>query len=119
MEVLRHGMDDDTAFEVEAAAIDLIRLGRGGNALHNLVAGHGLDDRGCAPPSELRARYGAEPIEIDSDDRISCSSTSCRAYRPGMTQVRLLPQRYEQVPLRPHEARRSRSDAGSGLAGDR
>lgn len=51
----RHGMDDDTAFEVEAALIDAYP------GLTNVVAGAGSGDYGVMHSREIVARYGAQP----------------------------------------------------------
>jgi len=51
----RHGMDEKTAFEVEAALIDVYP------GLCNVVAGTGSDDFGAAHAKEIIRRYSAEP----------------------------------------------------------
>jgi hypothetical protein len=51
----RHDLDELTALEVEAALIDAYP------GLTNLVAGHGVDDRGTAHADEIVRRYQAEP----------------------------------------------------------
>lgn len=51
----RHGMDDKTAFEVEAALIDAYP------GLTNIVAGTGSSDYGAMHAKEILARYRAEP----------------------------------------------------------
>lgn len=56
IEIVRHGLDDQTAFEVEAALIDILDLKIEGG---NLVAGHGL---GREPAEEIQIRYGAQPL---------------------------------------------------------
>lgn len=53
--VHRHGMDDKTAFEVEAALIDAYP------GLTNIVAGAGSSDYGAMHAKEIVARYRAEP----------------------------------------------------------
>jgi hypothetical protein len=51
----RHGMDDKTAFEIEAALIDAYP------GLTNIVAGAGSSDYGAMHAKEIIARYRAEP----------------------------------------------------------
>jgi len=51
----RHGMDDDTAFEVEAALIDAYP------GLTNIVGGAGSSDYGVMHAKEIINRYCAEP----------------------------------------------------------
>jgi len=51
----RHGMDDKTAFEVEAALIDAYP------GLTNIVGGAGSDDYGVMHAKEIVGRYAAEP----------------------------------------------------------
>jgi hypothetical protein len=51
----RHGMDDQTAFEVEAALIDAYP------GLTNIAGGTGNTDYGAMHAKEILRRYGAEP----------------------------------------------------------
>jgi hypothetical protein len=51
----RHGMDEKTAFEVEAALIDAYP------GLTNIVGGAGSNDFGAAHAEEIISRYSAEP----------------------------------------------------------
>jgi hypothetical protein len=51
----RHGLDDRTAFEVEAALIDTFP------GLTNEVGGSGSNDYGAMHAKEIIARYSAEP----------------------------------------------------------
>jgi hypothetical protein len=53
--ILRHGMDEDTAFEVEAAVIDFVGL----NALANVQGGHYSTDFGIKTVDEVVAMYQA------------------------------------------------------------
>lgn len=55
----RHGMDDKTAFEVEAALIDAYP------GLTNIVAGAGSNDRGPMHAREIVTRYAAEPAKFE------------------------------------------------------
>src|SRR2546426_4906 len=53
--IQRHGMDDKTAVEVEAALIDAYP------GLTNIVAGAGSNDYGAMHAKEIVARYCSEP----------------------------------------------------------
>lgn len=55
----RHGLDDETAHEVEAALIDAYGTGQ----LANLVGGHGTG-RGIMGVLDVKAAYGAPPADI-------------------------------------------------------
>ncbi|WP_298267323.1 hypothetical protein [Geobacter sp.] len=55
----RHGMDDDAAFEVEAALIDAYP------GLTNIVGGTGSSDYGVMHAREIINRYSAEPARFD------------------------------------------------------
>ena len=59
-EILRHGLTEKEAFEVEAAVIDFINV----ENLTNKVVGHDADNRGRMTLPGIIAAYGAEPIEI-------------------------------------------------------
>ena len=59
-EIIRHGLSEKEAFEVEAALIDFVGL----DDLSNAIAGHNMDLRGRMSVAEIIARYQAEPIEI-------------------------------------------------------
>jgi len=54
----RHGMDDKTAFEVEAALIDAY------SGLTNIMGGSGNGDYGSRHALEIIRQYTAEPAEI-------------------------------------------------------
>lgn len=70
LEILRHGMTEDEALQVESAAIDLLlRHGRfaaheGLASLSNLQRGHGAE-LGIASVEDLAARYAAKPVVIE------------------------------------------------------
>ncbi len=59
-EILRHGLSENEAFEVESAIIDFIGL----KELTNIVAGHNMDRRGRMSIAEIIATHQAEPISI-------------------------------------------------------
>jgi len=69
--IVRHGMDEDTAFEVEGALIDIFRL----EDLKNEVSGHGNRQRGLRDWKDLEIEYGAVPVTID-DPVILLKSTN-------------------------------------------
>lgn len=54
----RHGMDSDTAFEVEAALMDAYP------SVTNIMGGHGNSERGIAHANEITERYAAPNAEI-------------------------------------------------------
>ncbi len=58
--IIRHGLTEKEAFEVEAALIDFIGL----ESLTNLVQGHNSDDRGQMTAAEVIAKYEAPEVEI-------------------------------------------------------
>lgn len=59
MQFVRHGLDERTAFEVEAAVLDVI------DDLANAVGGRGTT-RGLCTADELMERYCAQPLTIDT-----------------------------------------------------
>ena len=59
--IVRHGMDEDTAFEVEGALIDVYKL----EDLKNEQNGHGNRQRGLRDWQDIEIEYGALPIEIE------------------------------------------------------
>jgi hypothetical protein len=59
-EVVRHGMTQNEALEVESTLIDYIGVRR----LSNEVAGHAMDMRGKMTTDEIIALYRAKPIKI-------------------------------------------------------
>jgi hypothetical protein len=59
--IVRHGMDQDTAFEVEGALIDAYKL----EDLHNEQNGHHNRKRGLRDWHDIEIEYGAVPVTID------------------------------------------------------
>ncbi len=59
-EILRHGLTDDQAFEVESTLIDFI----GRERLANVVSGRHADTRGRMTVNDIIAKYEAMPITI-------------------------------------------------------
>lgn len=68
IEILVHGIDEDVAFKVEAAAIDLIGI----ENLTNAQRGHHSSTYGKIEAGTLEARYSCEELSADdiSDDVI-------------------------------------------------
>ena len=64
IEILAHGLNEETALKVEAAAIDLIGI----KNLTNLQRGHESSTYGKIEVSTLEARYS--PVELEEDDII-------------------------------------------------
>jgi len=57
--VLRHGLSEDEAFEVEASVIDLLR-----GTLTNIVSGHDSDERGMMSLKDIELKYQAEEAKF-------------------------------------------------------
>jgi uncharacterized protein len=68
VEIVRHGLCEDEAYEVEAGVIDALILV--GVPLTNEVVGKGSLAKGWLPLTELRARYAAPPARFEPDDRV-------------------------------------------------
>lgn len=58
--IIRHGLTEQEAFEIEAALIDFIDI----RELTNVVGGHDSDSRGLMSITEIIAKYLAPEIEI-------------------------------------------------------
>jgi hypothetical protein len=56
--ILRHGLDEKTAFLIESVAIDLLQESQG---LDNLVSGHESNEKGITTLEDLMIKYQAEP----------------------------------------------------------
>lgn len=56
--VLRHGLDEKEAFEIESAMIDFIGM----ENLTNAVKGHHSEERGIATINEIKVNYEAEKL---------------------------------------------------------
>lgn len=59
-EIVRHGLTEEQAFEVESALIDVLGI----DDLANAVSGHQVLRRGRMTVPEIIAAYRAEPVEI-------------------------------------------------------
>ena len=60
-QIVRHGMTEEQAFEVESALIDWIGI----DELANAVAGHHANNRGKMSVDEIIAVYDARPVKIE------------------------------------------------------
>jgi hypothetical protein len=59
-QIIRHGLTEKEAFEIEATLIDYLRL----HTLSNEVAGHEMNDRGQMTAVEIAAQYRAASARI-------------------------------------------------------
>ena len=85
IEILAHGLDEETAFKVEAAAIDLIGI----ENLTNQQRGYKSDKHGKIEVSTLDARYTEEDLKKeDIIDNIMFIKINKR-YRNGMSPLEL------------------------------
>ena len=60
-QIVRHGMTEEQAFEVESALIDWIGI----DELANAVVGHYANHRGMMSVDEIVAIYDAKPVKIE------------------------------------------------------
>jgi len=79
IDILRHGMDEPTAFAVEQASINLLE----GSGLTNIAAGHDAQTLGRMSVAEVNALYGASPVQIAAEDRCILIRIN-RLYRRGI-----------------------------------
>jgi hypothetical protein len=85
IEILAHGLDEETAFKVEAAAIDLIGI----DNLTNRQRGHESSVYGKIEVSTLDARYSHEELNPDNvTDNIMFIRIN-KLYRNDMTDMEL------------------------------
>jgi hypothetical protein len=77
--ILRHGLSEKEAFEVEAAAIDLLTLQR----LTNIVSGHNSYERGWMTVQDVIAEFRREKVNIPEP---SILITVNRLFHFGMSQ---------------------------------
>lgn len=59
--VLRHGLTEEAAFEIEAAMVDFVGIAN----LANIQSGHYSNDYGIKTTEEIIAMYSAEPFAAD------------------------------------------------------
>lgn len=84
VDIIRHGLTDDEAYEAEGAVIDTLRLL--GHDLTNIARGKWSRSQGWVALDEIRARYAATPVRID--DRVILIRIN-KAFRYGMTDEQL------------------------------
>lgn len=77
-EIIRHGMTEEQALEVEAALIDFVGLPR----LTNTIFGQGTDGRGRMRLADVIATYRSEPVTITEPSLLIIIN---RAYKRGMS----------------------------------
>lgn len=86
VEVIRHNLTEQAAYEVEAGAIDVLRLA--GIDLTNRARGKGSRAIGWMPLEELRATYAAPHVQIAGEHRVMLVRIN-QLYRAGMTDQEL------------------------------
>ena len=82
--ILRHGMDEETAYEFESALIDFLTYPNFNleTVLVNDVSGHHQWDRGIKTVNEIEQMYATEPLEIKDGDYLLCVNLN-KSYKPG------------------------------------
>jgi hypothetical protein len=80
--ILRHGLTEEVAFEIEASLIDFIGM----ENLSNIQGGHYSDDYGLKTVEEISAIYDAE--ELKTDESVILININ-RLYNRKMTEVEL------------------------------
>jgi hypothetical protein len=81
-EIVRHGLSEDQALEIEATLIDYLGL----DSLTNLVAGQDMADRGRMTVNEIIAQYAAKPVTIEEPALLIIIN---RLFRRNMTAAQL------------------------------
>lgn len=84
IELLRHGLDEDGAFAVEAAVMDLLGM----TDLHNRVVGHDTAQVGRMTIADINAAYGAKPVSIDDKHAVLLIRVA-REFRRGISDAEL------------------------------
>jgi hypothetical protein len=70
LDILRHRLDEETAFHVEAATIDALRLDvRDMGLLTNAVAGYDVE-QGRQSVADINALYAAPPVRIAPEHKV-------------------------------------------------
>jgi hypothetical protein len=80
--ILRHGLEENEAFEVEAALIDYLSL----STLTNKVSGYYSDERGLMSVEDIIEKYAAPEVEITEPVMLI---TINRLYRKNMSEEEL------------------------------
>jgi hypothetical protein len=84
--IIRHGVDEKTALEIEATIIDLLTFENFSHLskITNIMAGHGSWDRGIKTVNEIEALYAAQPLnEHDIIHKILIININ-QTYKPGV-----------------------------------
>jgi hypothetical protein len=80
--VLRHGLTEKEAFEVEAATIDLMGL----DILSNAVSGHHSFERGMMTAQDIMSQYDAHKVNIEAPSLLIIIN---RLFEYGMSEAKL------------------------------
>ena len=82
--IVRHGLDEKTAYEVESALIDFLTYPHFNleTVLTTKVAGHHQWDRGIKTIDEIEQTYAAEPLVINPKEKILCLNLN-KSYKKG------------------------------------
>ena len=82
--IIRHALDEDTAFELESALIDFLTYPQFNleKVMTNIQSGHHQWDRGIKTVDEIEQMYATEPLEIQDGDYVLCVNLN-RSYKPG------------------------------------
>lgn len=78
--IVRHGMNEETAFHVESALIDYIGLPE----LKNKVNGHHGNDIGIMSDADMIAKYSAKPITINEPSLLIIINKEFRKIKNGI-----------------------------------
>ena len=84
VEILRYGLDESTAFEVEAAIIDTIGL----ENLTNEVRGHGIK-KGRSTIEEIERLFSSEPLYIGDIEEKCILFYIHKTYSPTLSETEL------------------------------
>jgi len=85
--ILRHGLEEKEAVEIESCLIDMLTFGdfRELSKLTNIVSGHHSWDRGIKTVNEIEALYAAKPIcNKDIKHKILIININ-KTYKPGVS----------------------------------
>lgn len=80
--IIRHGLDEDTAFELEAALIDTVQYLNFKST--NLAGGHNSVEKGLMTADEIIRLYNAEKLDKTQKDTVVVNIN--RKYKRGFTQ---------------------------------
>ena len=82
--IVRHGLNEDTAFELESALIDFLTYPKFNldKVMTNIQSGHHQWDRGIKTVNEIEQMYATVPLEIKEGDFLLCVNLN-KSYKPG------------------------------------